>query len=101
PLEANAAGRPVIAYGKGGVLDTMIPAKEDPSKATAVFFQEQTPDALRNALEVFEGLKFNPAFIRAHAESFDERNFIDRIRRFVIEKYNLEFPVKARNHETV
>ena len=90
PLEANAAGRPVIAYGKGGVMDTMIPATGDSLKATAVFFPEQTPEALRNALEIFEGLKFSPEFIRSHAESFDELNFIDKIRKFVLEKYSLE-----------
>jgi len=38
PLEANASGRPVIAYGKGGVLETMVPLTSDPLKATAVFF---------------------------------------------------------------
>ncbi len=43
PLEANASGRPVIAYGKGGVLDTMIPVtRNNPQRATAVFFGQQT-----------------------------------------------------------
>lgn len=96
PLEANAAGRPVIAYGKGGVTDTMIPASGDASKATAVFFPEQTVNALKNALEVFEELTFEPQFIRAHAESFDEKNFIEKIRRFVMEKYRLEIAGKQQ-----
>ncbi|QEC54293.1 glycosyltransferase family 4 protein [Anseongella ginsenosidimutans] len=96
PLEANAAGRPVIAYGKGGVMDTMIPAAGDASKATAVFFPEQTVEALKSAMEVFEELTFTPAFIRAHAESFDEKNFVDRIRKFVLEKYNLEVADKVQ-----
>lgn len=87
PLEANASGRPVIAYGKGGVTDTMIPANGDASKATAVFFHEQTKGALKEALESFETLDFDPAFIRSQAESFDEERFVKRIQDFVAEKF--------------
>lgn len=96
PLEANAAGRPVIAYGKGGVTDTMIPATGDASRATAVFFPEQTVAALKYALEVFEELTFAPAFIRAHAETFDEKRFVEKIRKFVLEKYHLEVTGKTQ-----
>lgn len=89
PLEANASGRPVIAYGKGGILETMIAYTNDSLKATAVFFDEQNKESLINAVLTFEKLTFDPLFIRAHAESFDETAFVQRIRSFVINKYNL------------
>lgn len=87
PLEANASGRPVIAYGKGGVLDTMIPFKENSRRSTAIFFDEQTKDALINAIRLFESVPFDPQFIREHAETFDESRFIEKIRAFVGAKY--------------
>ncbi|NTE05566.1 glycosyltransferase family 4 protein [Agrobacterium tumefaciens] len=89
PLEANASGRPVIAYGAGGVLDTMLPYKNVPGRATAVFFKNQTVDSLIDAVEEFEKLNFNPEFIREHAENFDEIVFINKIREFVINKYEI------------
>lgn len=89
PLEANAAGRPVIAYGAGGVLTTQLPVGNDPSRATALFFDAQTPEALVEAVRRFETLEagFDPAFIRAHAERFDEGRFIEKIRDFVTRRY--------------
>jgi glycosyltransferase involved in cell wall biosynthesis len=87
PLEANSSGRPVIAYGKGGVLDTMIPYDKDSLKSTAVFFEHQTKESLKEAIELFEELEFDPAFIRAHAETFDESCFIEKIQAFVVSKY--------------
>lgn len=89
PLEANAAGRPVIAYQAGGVLTTQIPVTDNPAKATALFFDYQTADDLINAVKQYEQVEphFDPVFIRAHAESFDESNFIDRIQKFVANKY--------------
>jgi glycosyltransferase involved in cell wall biosynthesis len=87
PLEANSSGRPVIAYGKGGVLDTMIPYDKDSLKSTAIFFEHQTKESLTAAIELFEDLEFDPVFIRAHAETFDESCFIEKIRAFVASKY--------------
>ncbi|HEX8460760.1 MAG TPA: glycosyltransferase [Segetibacter sp.] len=88
PLEANASGRPVIAYGKGGVVDTMIPVSEfNKQKATAVFFNEQTVESLTNAISLFETYSFNPDFIRRHAEKFDESSFIDKLKSFVFTTY--------------
>jgi len=88
PLEANASGRPVIAYGVGGVLDTMIPYTNDSLKSTGVFFNEQTVESLIDAIGQFEKVKFDPKFIRAHAETFDECVFVEKIREFINEKYN-------------
>ncbi|TPE49127.1 glycosyltransferase [Amaricoccus solimangrovi] len=67
PVELMAAGRPVIAYGRGGALDSVVPG------VTGHFFAEQTPAALEEAVEEFEsGLlpELDGAAIRAHAESF-------------------------------
>ncbi|HEX9956962.1 MAG TPA: glycosyltransferase [Fibrella sp.] len=89
PLEANAAGRPVIAYGKGGVLATQIPVDQDASQATALFFGEQTVASLTEAIRQFERLEdqFDPQFIRRHSEQFDETLFIQKIQDLVHEKY--------------
>lgn len=87
-LEANAAGRPVIAFGAGGVLDTQIPLKDNATIATAVFFNSQTPESLKEALKTFESVEsdFSPSFIRQHAESFNESEFIKKIVDFVNKK---------------
>jgi glycosyltransferase involved in cell wall biosynthesis len=91
PLEANAAGRPVIAYGAGGVLATQVPLTHDPSKATALFFKEQTVNDLIASVKEFERVEhlFDPVFIRTHAESFDEAKFIEKIKIFVSSKYKV------------
>ncbi|CAM4110751.1 Glycosyltransferase involved in cell wall bisynthesis [Pedobacter westerhofensis] len=88
PLEANASGRPVIAFGVGGVLETMIPYTTISIKSTAIFFHEQTVESLSEAVLQFELLDFDPNFIRKHAEKFDEGIFVKRLREFVNEKYS-------------
>ncbi|MGO4878449.1 glycosyltransferase [Pedobacter psychrotolerans] len=90
PLEANASGRPVIAYGMGGVLETMIPYEGIANKATAIFFKDQTKESLLEAIGLFETLDFNSNFIRAHAEKFDETVFVAELRKFINEKYQLK-----------
>jgi glycosyltransferase involved in cell wall biosynthesis len=88
PLEANASGRPVIAFGEGGVMETMIPYQGDARHATALFFEKQEPDFLIRAIRKFELIEdFDPSFIRKHAESFDEAGFIASIHEFVQDKY--------------
>lgn len=85
PLEANASGRPVIAYAKGGVLETMIPYSGDAKKATALFFTDQTETSLIDAINEFETLDFDPEFIRKHSETYDDSVFIDKVHKFIIE----------------
>ncbi|GAA4319380.1 glycosyltransferase [Compostibacter hankyongensis] len=87
PLEANASGKPVIAYGRGGVLDTMIPYQDDIRPATALFFNRQTVSALKAAVVRFGHLRFDTSFIRAHAEKFDESEFIIKIHNFISNTY--------------
>lgn len=80
PVEAQACGRPVIAYGKGGVLDTVIDGK------TGLLFEEQTAESLKNAIIKFESMKFNKEEIRKHALEFDEEVFQNKIKNFIEEK---------------
>jgi glycosyltransferase involved in cell wall biosynthesis len=75
PVEAQAAGCPTIAYGKGGILETVVgwPAP-DP---TGVFFDAQTPEALERAVRFFEAHldEFEPEACRSNAERFEEERF--------------------------
>jgi glycosyltransferase involved in cell wall biosynthesis len=89
PIEANASGRPVIAYGKGGVTFTTIPYGSS-KKATSIFFDEQTPEKVIEAIKKAESIEFDPQYIRKHAEIFDEDIFIENIRNYVLEKYNAQ-----------
>ncbi|HZH16303.1 MAG TPA: glycosyltransferase [Archangium sp.] len=75
PLEAQASGRPVIAYGRGGALETVSPR-------TGLFFDEQTPDALVEAVRRFEQWEptFQPADARAQAERFSRAAFLRAVR---------------------
>ena len=74
PLEAQACGRPVIAYAKGGALETVLDA------TTGLFFHEQTPEALADAIRRSDSVAWSPAAIRAHAETFAIPRFLDAIR---------------------
>jgi len=77
PVEAMSSGRPVIAYSKGGALDTVVDGE------TGVLFGEQTAEALKAAIERFEGMRFDKQRIREHALKFDESVFKEKIREFV------------------
>lgn len=77
PLEAQACGTPVIAYGKGGTLDTVVHGK------TGLFFTEQTIESLKAALKELDTWKFDPAAIREHAKQFSSTGFRKRIREEV------------------
>jgi len=78
PLEAMAAGRPVIAYAGGGALDTVVDG------VTGVFFREQSPRSLVEAVHRFQALQFDPQAIRAHAEQFDVKRFQARMQEFIV-----------------
>lgn len=83
PLEAMASGRPVIAYGKGGALDSVI------ENETGIFFKKQTPLQLKKAVEKYTEKKktFNSDKIRAHAEQFDEKEFSKKFMKYLSEKW--------------
>jgi glycosyltransferase involved in cell wall biosynthesis len=84
PLEAMAAGRPVIAFGAGGALETVTPLDgEEPP--TGLFFHEQTVEALVEAIRRFEAAahRFQPKMLRARAEQFDRPRFKARIAAYL------------------
>jgi len=88
PVEAQASGTPVIAFGKGGACETIISGK------TGIFFEEQTVSSLLQAIERFEMLNFNPVQIKAHAEMFNGERFKQEFTNFVEKKWR-EF---SENH---
>ena len=74
PIEANASGTPVIAYGAGGVLDTQVPGQ------TGVFFDRQTPEALQSAFLNAMKRSWDYRAIQQYAiDNFAECVFFDRI----------------------
>jgi len=77
PLEAQASGRPVIAYGAGGALTSVVDG------VTGTFFAEQTVDSLTAALASFDEHTYDPTVIRNHALEFDMPRFKRRILQFV------------------
>jgi glycosyltransferase involved in cell wall biosynthesis len=77
PVEAQACGKPVIAFGAGGALETVVDG------LTGVFFHEPTPSALIAAIETSERASFDPGWIRHHALPFDEQRFAERMLRLV------------------
>lgn len=84
PVEANASGTPVIAYGAGGVLDTQIPGK------TGVFFKRQTPESLQAALLEAREIDWDYEDIRNHAvANFSEEAFFSKVDQVVDQACNL------------
>lgn len=81
PVEAQAAGKPVIAYAAGGALDTVIDGE------TGVLFARQTPADLADAVRRFETLSFDPDRIRQNAERFSSQVFRERFSSFVERAY--------------
>lgn len=73
PLEAQACGTPVIALARGGALETVVAGE------TGVFFDRPEAEALRAALDECEAARFDPARLRAHAETFARGRFKARL----------------------
>lgn len=91
PIEANASGTPIIAYGAGGVLDTQISGK------TGILFNPQSPEALHRALIQAKATNWNYHQIRHHAVSnFSESVFFEQVRQ-IIEEFCGRSVVKALN----
>ncbi|MDQ2743789.1 MAG: glycosyltransferase [Chloroflexota bacterium] len=80
PLEVQASGRPVIAYGAGGALETVKDGE------TGEFFTEQTVAALAGTLARFED-HFDPCVVRAHAQAFDVAGFKERFYALIARRY--------------
>lgn len=87
PLEANASGTPVICYGKGGITETMVPTDgqgASGSAPTAVFFYEQTSEALIKAVHEFQKNTFSRAELVRHASQWSVPNFKKKIQNAVL-----------------
>lgn len=77
PLEAMASGRPVVAYGEGGALESVVAGQ------TGEFFKEQTVESLIEVLRNFDVKKYDPQKIREHAKKFDAKIFKEKIKEVV------------------
>ncbi len=92
PLEAMASGKPVIAYGKGGVLESVNPV--NPTNGafppTGVFFYDQTVNGLCDAIQLFEQRRseFEAQAIRAHVEAFDREHFKAHLKQVIMATYH-------------
>ncbi len=73
PVEANAAGKPVVAFGAGGVRETQV------AGVTAAFFDDRSPESLLAAVRVADALPADPAALRAHADTFAPERFRRRL----------------------
>lgn len=82
PVQAEAAGRPVIAYRAGGALDTVIEG------VTGEFFDVQTVDSLAQVMATFDANKYDSTTIRNHALTFDTANFNQQIDSFIQQAWN-------------
>ena len=79
PVEAMSAGRPVIAYGKGGLCESVIDGE------TGILYPDKTTDSLEQALRAFRPEAFDPMTVRTHAKQFSSSVFIEGLRHAVAE----------------
>ena len=77
PVEAQACGKPVIAFGRGGATETVVPGE------SGVHFAEQTPESLWDAVETATHTTWDPVHIRKNAERFSVQNFIDGLAKSI------------------
>jgi glycosyltransferase involved in cell wall biosynthesis len=91
PVEAQACGTPVIAYGKGGSLETVS------APDTGIFFYTQSAQAIADAVKDFETreVSFDPYKIRKHAEKFSSARFEEEIEQYITDKYNSFLTTRA------
>lgn len=81
PVEAMAAGTPVIAYNDGGVTETILDGE------TGILFDEQTPEAINQAVEAAETSNFSTDKLHQQAQKFDRQNFREQLNKFVNRNY--------------
>ncbi|MFZ5649026.1 MAG: glycosyltransferase family 4 protein [Bacillota bacterium] len=93
PVEAQACGTPVIAYGRGGVMETVNPLNppggtgwfREGYTPTGVFFENQTPESINRAVAQFikHEDRFDPSALRRHSLRFGRRRFEEEIKAFI------------------
>ena len=81
PVEAMACSRPVVAYAKGGALETVVDGK------TGVYFYQQTPEALEQAVLKLNNMQFDHKLIREHAQKFNINAFRAKMKELVAKAY--------------
>jgi glycosyltransferase involved in cell wall biosynthesis len=72
-----ASGRPVIAFGRGGAVETVVPG------LSGVFFGEQTIEAISSAVKALAGLEIDPHKIAEHAQQFGREQFFRKMREHI------------------
>ncbi|MBX2990736.1 MAG: glycosyltransferase [Bacteroidetes bacterium] len=85
PLEAMASGKPVIAYAKGGALETVIASSE---LRTGVLFHDQSVESLVEAIHKLNTVHFSPLMLRRHALSFDREIYKKKMREYILDRWN-------------
>lgn len=89
PVEAQACGTPVIAYAKGGTLETVVGLGNE--QPTGVLFAEQTKDSIIAAIELFEQQQvINSADCRSNSERFSNARFCQQFKAFVVSHYQIK-----------
>lgn len=81
PVEAIACGKPVVAFAKGGALETVL---DTPSLATGVLFKEQTVEALIGAIRECKERTFDPEALRRFALGFDREIYKARMKEYIL-----------------
>lgn len=96
PVEAQACGTPVIAFGKGGVLETIKNLRQE--EPTGLFFYEQNIDSLISAINEFESIShiILPEACRRNAEKFSVERFRTEIQQYVLNKYRQKFDINSQ-----
>jgi glycosyltransferase involved in cell wall biosynthesis len=91
PLEAMASGKPVVAFGKGGALESVV---EDGQRGTGVLFYEQTTEALLEGVRRSQRISWDPHTIRAHAQQFDRNVFKTRLQQYISAKLGVREKIR-------
>lgn len=87
-IEAMAAGRPIIAYRGGDIVEHLIHEK------TGLFFDEQTPDSLRDMVDTFDNYTFDPSYIREQSLKFDRETFKRTMKDYIEDAYKDHMQIK-------
>jgi len=88
PLEVMSYGVPVIAFNKGGALETVVENKKDVSKSSGIFFNQQKIPSLQFAINYFYEIEndFDPFWIRNHSKNFEESRFLNNFKAIIDRK---------------
>ena len=92
PVEAQSCGKPVIAYKKGGALETIIGDQQSASgKITGIFFPEQSTESMLQAMLQFDSIKWDHEFIHQRAQEFSRPRFFQEIKNYIDQKVQAHF----------